>query len=82
MNIETAENALLWCGAINYGVLILWFVLFLFPHDWIYRLSSRAFRVSQEQFETINLTAMALFKIAILLFNLVPYVALRLAVGH
>lgn len=79
MNLELARTVLLWCAAINYGVLLLWFLVFVFAHDWMRGLHGRWFRMPVEQFDAIHYAAMAVYKIGILLFNLVPYVALRIA---
>ena len=76
MSIETAREALLWCTIINYGVLVGWFLCFILVHDWIYQLHGRWFHLSTEQFDAVHYAGMALFKIGILLFNLVPSVAL------
>ncbi len=76
MSIEIARGVLLWCAVINYGVLLWWFLFFTFAHDWMHRLHGRWFRLSAEQFEAIHYAGMAIYKIGIILFNLVPYVAL------
>jgi hypothetical protein len=78
MSIAIVRKVLLWCTVINYGVLILWWLCFLFAHDWMYGLHSRWFHLSVEQFDALHYAGMALYKIGILLFNLVPYIALRL----
>jgi hypothetical protein len=78
MSIAIARDVLLWCAVINYGVLLVWFLFFLLAHDWMYRLHGRWFHLSVEQFDALHYASMALFKIGILLFNLVPYVALHL----
>ncbi|MGZ8430077.1 MAG: DUF6868 family protein [Candidatus Deferrimicrobiaceae bacterium] len=41
MNIKMVEEFLLWCGAINYGMLLIWFLFFTFAHDWIHRITGR-----------------------------------------
>jgi hypothetical protein len=77
MTVETLRGALLWCGIINYAMLVLWAALFhLAPglFHWI----GRRFRLSAEQIDAINYGGMLLFKLGIFLFNLVPYIALRL----
>ena len=79
MSISSASGVLLWCTVINFGVLLWWFLLFRLAHDWLYRLHGRWFRLSREQFDAIHYAGMAAYKIAILLLNLVPYVALRIA---
>jgi uncharacterized protein DUF6868 len=78
MAIEVGRNFLLWCAAINYAVLLWWFVAFRFAHEWMYRLHSRWFQISREQFDAIHYASMAMYKIGVLLFNLVPYLALLL----
>jgi uncharacterized protein DUF6868 len=81
MNIETLRDVLLWCTVINYAVLLAWFLSFRLAHDWIYRLHGGWFRLDAAQFDAIHYAGMAIYKIGILLFNLVPYVAL-LIVGR
>jgi hypothetical protein len=78
MTIQIAREALLWCTLINYGVLIIWFLLLVLPHEWLYRLWRRWFRLPNEQFDALNFLSMAIFKIGIFLFNLAPYIALRI----
>ena len=78
MNVKMAGEVLLLCGVINYGLLLIWFLFFTLAHDWSYRITGRWFRLSVEQFDAMNYIGMALFKIGIILFNLVPYVALRI----
>jgi hypothetical protein len=78
MTIQIVREALLWCTLINYGVLIIWFLLLVLPHEWLYRLWQKWFQLSDEQFDGVNFAGMALYKVGIILFNLVPYVALRI----
>jgi hypothetical protein len=76
MSIEVARNFLLWCTVINYGMLLMWFLVFVFTHDRIQRLHGRWFHLSSDQFDALHYAGMAIFKIGIILFNLVPFVAL------
>lgn len=76
MKIETIRNMLLWCSIINYGILLIWFVIFTTAHDWIFHLHTKWFRLSQEQFDGLHYGGMSLFKIGIMLFNLAPLIAL------
>jgi hypothetical protein len=78
MSVKMASDVLLLCGAINFGLLLWWFLFFTLAHDWSYRITGRWFRLSVEQFDAMNYIGMALYKIGILLFNLVPYIALRI----
>ena len=78
MNIEAVRDFFLWCTVINFGVLLLWFLLFIAAHDWMRKLHRRWFRLSVKNFDAIHYAAMAIYKIGILLFNLVPYIVLRI----
>ena len=82
MNAGYVRDFLLWCVLINYGVLLLWFLVFVFAHDWMLRLHSRWFRLSPERFDGIHYAGMAVYKIGILLFNLVPWLALWILGGQ
>lgn len=82
MNVTLVSEFLLWCLVINYIILLWWFAAFVFAHGWMFRLHSRWFRLSEERFDSIHYTGMAIYKIGILLFNLVPYIALCIVAGH
>ena len=76
MSMEVTRNFLLWCTVINYGILLMWFLLFAFAHDWIQGIHGRWFRLSRDQFDALHYAGMGIFKIGIILFNLVPLVVL------
>jgi hypothetical protein len=78
MSIEVIRSILLWCTVINYAVLLVWFLLFCLAREWMVRLHGRWFRLSAEQFDAIHYAGMAIYKIGILLFNFVPYLALMI----
>jgi hypothetical protein len=76
MSLEVLRNFLLWCTVINYGILLVWFLVFTIARDRFHSLHGRWFRLSGEQFDTLHYAGMSVYKIGILLFNLVPYVSL------
>jgi len=76
MTIEVTRNFLLWCTLIDYGILLVWFLFFAFAHDWIQQLHGRWFRLSSDQFDALHYAGTGIFKIGIILFNLVPFVVL------
>jgi Na+/melibiose symporter-like transporter len=78
MTIEVTRTFLLWCTVINYGVLLVWFLVFVFAPDWIQRIHGRWFHLSREQFDALHYAGMSIFKIGIILFNLVPFVVLSI----
>lgn len=78
MTISELKSFLLWCTVINYGVLFIWFGAFAFAHGSIYRMHTRWFRLSVEKFDELNYLGVAVYKIGVLLFNLVPLIALSI----
>lgn len=78
MILETIRSALAWCSVINLLVMLWWFLFFFLAHDWTYRQHCKWFKLSVEHFDTIHYAGIAMFKIFLLFFNLVPYFALRI----
>lgn len=78
MDIHYLLHLLIWCTIINYAVLFVWLGVFAFARGWLFRLHGRWFKLSPEEFDRIHYAAMAAYKIGILLFNLVPLIALHL----
>ena len=79
MTIDTLRHFFAWCSVINYSLLIFWFVLSLAAHGLLTRLYGKFFGVNAETYDRINLSAMFYFKLAVWLFNITPYLVLRLA---
>lgn len=79
MNIHEIRDILLYTLAINYTILLLWVAISVFAHDWLYRLSTRWFRLSVETFDALNYGGMSFYKACTLLFNAAPLAALYLA---
>jgi hypothetical protein len=78
MNVEAVRAVLGWSTLINIGLLLWWFLVIVFAHDWVYKMHSKWFNIPVEKFDAIHYSGMAIFKIAIFLFNLVPYIALSI----
>ena len=76
MTLEMIRSFLVWCCLINYSILVVWFVVFVTAHDALYRLHSSWFRLSPKQFDAAHYGAMSVYKIGILILNLVPLIAL------
>ena len=76
MSIEIARSFFLWCSVIHIVLLLVWAGLATLGRDWMYRLLSRLFRISAEQLDLFNLAGITLYKTGVLLFNIVPCIAL------
>jgi len=82
MNNFPFSEFLLWCTIINYLILLLWFAAFSLAHDWMVNLHGRWFRLTAAQFDALHYGGMAIYKIGILLLNLVPYIAVNIVARH
>jgi hypothetical protein len=76
MNLEVARSFFLWCTVINFGLLLVWGLLFRLAHDGLFRLWGKWVRVSVEQFDILNIAGITLYKMGVLLFNLVPCIVI------
>jgi hypothetical protein len=78
MSLDTARSFFLWCSVINFGVLLLWSGLSTIGREWLYRLWAWWCPLPRQQIDALNVAGMVLYKIGIILFNLVPCIALYL----
>ncbi len=81
MSVAQLQSVLLWCTGINYSLLIIWVLLATRARAPWQRLQIRLFHVPSESIDTLNWAGIGLYKLAIVMFNLVPYVALRIVIG-
>lgn len=70
------RDVLLWCTIINVGIFAIWFLAFAFARDWMHRFHGRWFRLGAEEFDSLQYRLMGTFKLLIIVFNLVPLIAL------
>ncbi len=76
MTIELLRELLFWSAVIHIGLLAWWALIIIFAHDLVYRLHTRWFRIPEERFDAIHYAGIAFYKICIILFVIVPYLAL------
>jgi hypothetical protein len=67
-----------WCMVVNYGTLFLWMIFIMFAKLWTYTVHNRWFNITEEEFYATHYRLMGQFKLNIMLFNLAPYLALRI----
>ena len=78
MTLELVTAMLGWCTAINLGLLVWWILFVVLAHDWTYRVHTKWVEISPQQFDAIHYAGMGIFKMVVIVFNLVPYLALRI----
>ena len=78
MNLWLFRACLAWCAIINMALLTLSFTVLATRGDWAYKMHSRWFPVSREQFNGTIYHLLTFYKLFIFIFNIVPYLALRI----
>ena len=78
MSIEIFTSFLAWCTLINLVILILWGLKLW--NRWMRRMHGKMFDLSEERIAATHYNVLAHFKALWVIFNLTPYLALRLFV--
>ena len=76
MDIQTLTKFFMWCTILNVGVLTLTSIMCIFFADFSYRMNNRFFSISREAFNVALVCFIGFFKILVIVFNLIPYIAL------
>ncbi|MGJ8686474.1 MAG: DUF6868 family protein [Spongiibacteraceae bacterium] len=77
-NIATITTFLGWCGVINMGVLTYATVMILFFNSPVKKLQSKMLKVSPDRLDEMYFNFLGNYKLAIFVFNLAPYFALKI----
>lgn len=80
MALEVIRDILMWCSLINAALLIFLFVILTAGRKWVYSIHSKLFPITEEQFNMIIYSFFAFYKIVIIVFNIIPYVAVSIAI--
>lgn len=78
MDIETVRTFFMWCTIMSGGLLLLSFLIIAFAGDWVYRMHRKWFPLSRESFYGVIYGFLGVLKLFVLIFNLIPYMALLL----
>jgi|TARA_B100000315_G_C14417419_1_gene513887 hypothetical protein len=78
MNIHSLTAFFKWCSIINIALFVLSAILVIGASDFVYSTQGQMFHLPREAFDVAIYALLGLYKIVILVFNLVPYVALRI----
>lgn len=77
MTTETLRHFFGWCAVINYVLLLIWCALTFWLPGWA-GLVTRWFGLTENEFKSMNYAGIMYYKLGIILFTLVPYLALRI----
>jgi hypothetical protein len=77
-SLETARATLAWCAVLNIGLLLAAALAVILVGGPIKRLHAKMFGLSEDDLSRAYFQYLAQYKIAIFVFNLAPYLALRI----
>jgi len=78
MDIQILTRFFMWCTILNFGLLMLIFILCMLASDLIYKTHGKWFSISRETFNVVFYSSIGIYKIFLLFFNVVPWVVLAI----
>ena len=78
MTIELLTEFLGWCTVINVGLIIITVFALLFMRGFIIKTHSKMFSLNPDDLPLMYFKYVGNYKIAIIIFNIVPYCALKI----
>lgn len=72
----------LWNTIINFCLLILTVILIKTSGDWIYETQSKFFLISRDKYDYLMFIFVGLYKLAIIIFNLIPFISMAIIQGR
>lgn len=78
MNMELLSAFLGWATVLNLALLLFWFAVIAVAPQWVYGCHARWFPISEKRFMCIHYSLLGGYKLAVILFNLTPYLVLQI----
>ena len=78
-SLEALERFFGWCTLLNTGLLVIATIVAGPMREWTARIHGKMFGVSEADLSRAYFQYLAQYKIAIFIFNLVPYLALKIS---
>lgn len=81
MSMQELTAFFMWCTILNGGLLLFWAFLGMLAPELVYQLHSKWFPMPRETFNVVLYAFLGAFKLIVLFFNVVPWLALLLMGG-
>lgn len=81
MNMQQLQEFFGWCAVFNFALLFFWFLMMASAGGIVHRLHGRWFHMPRERFDEIHYAGMAFYKLLVIVFNVMPWLALRVMAG-
>ncbi len=77
-NLSTITTFLGWCTLINIGLLTFTYIMTIAFNTPVKKIHNKILGISYEKLDEIYVNFIANYKLAVLIFNMVPYFALKI----
>lgn len=78
ISVDTVREFFGWCTVINIGILLIATIFIAFARSTISVIHSKLFKLNDADLSSSYFQFLGQYKLAIYVFNLVPYIALRI----
>jgi hypothetical protein len=78
MDIDSIRAFFMWCTILNFALMLLSSLVCICAGNWVYPIHSKLFSVSRETFNVAVYSFIGLYKILVIVFNVIPYIALSI----
>lgn len=78
MTAQMLQTFFMWCSIINIGLLLISFVIIVTAKDRAYKLHSRWFNLSKENFDLVLYCFLGFYKVLVFVFCIIPWIVLSI----
>jgi uncharacterized protein DUF6868 len=78
MTLQIFESFFLWCTIINFILFFISFIMIASMKKFIIKMHGKWYDISEDKFNLVFYNCMLFYKVAIIFFNLVPYIAIKI----
>ena len=81
MFLDNLTEFFKWCTLINIALFTFWILWLMLAPDLVYKIQTRFFPMPREHFDRVMYAFLGAFKLLLIFFNLVPFLALKFFVS-
>ncbi|HKL22534.1 MAG TPA: hypothetical protein VJ904_12060 [Tichowtungia sp.] len=78
MTTQMLQTFFMWCSIINIGMLLILFAILVTAKEWAYKIHSRWFNISKENFDLVLYCFLGIYKVLVFVFCIIPWIVLSL----
>ena len=76
MDLYDLRTFFMWCSIINLVLFVIGYLVVAYAADWVFRVHTRWFPMTREAFTVAIYSSFGQYKLLIVVFNIIPFIAL------